>query len=57
MTDKLMYIHNYDTQNYPFFKLQLLKRLRLDTELNKQLNRNSVTVQKVVKQKTKEMLL
>ena len=32
MADKFMYIPNYETQNYQFFRLQCLKRLV--TQLN-----------------------
>ena len=35
MDDKLMYIHNDDTQNYPFCRLQLVIE-RLNTQLNEQ---------------------
>ena len=55
MADKLMYIPNDDTQKYPFCRLQWLKRL--DTQLNKQTNQNSLKVLKVVKTTNKKTLL
>ena len=47
MVDKLMYIHNDDTQNYPFFRLQLVVETSV-TELNKTTNQNSIKDPKVV---------
>ena len=48
LADKLMHILNYNTQNYPFCRLQL--RLKnLDTYLNKPTNKNLIKVLKVVK--------
>ena len=44
MADKLMYIPNDDTQNYPFCKL--LKHLK--TQLNESTNKNSMKANKVV---------
>ena len=47
MADKLMYIPNTDTQNYPFCKFQ--SRVdTLDTQINKPTNQNSYLVPKVV---------
>ena len=46
LADKLMYILNYNTQNYPFCRLQL--RLKsLDTQLNKPTNKNLLKVQRL----------
>ena len=45
MADKLMYILNYDTQNYPFCRLQLVGHL--DTLSNEPTNQNSIKVPKV----------
>ena len=45
MADKLMYIFNDNTQNYPFCRLQLLVK-RLDTQLNEPTNQNSTDVRK-----------
>ena len=53
MSDKLMYIPNDGTQNYPFCKLQLK---RLDTQLNEPTNKNSIIVHKVVKPTNKKTL-
>ena len=47
MADKLMYILNNDTQNYPFSRSQLMERL--NTQLNE--------VPKVVKITNKKTLL
>ena len=47
MVDKLMCIHNDDTQNYPFCKLQIVVE-RLNTKLNDTTNQNSLKVSKVV---------
>ena len=44
MANKLMYIPNDDTQNYPFYRLQLV----VDTKLNEQTYQNSIKVPKVV---------
>ena len=49
MADKLVYIHNDYTQNYPFCRLQIVVK-RLDTQLNKLTNQNSREVPKVVVQ-------
>ena len=38
MADKLMYMHNDDTQNYPFCTLQL------DTKLNEPTNKTNYSV-------------
>ena len=46
--DKLMYIPNDDTQNYPLFKLQFVVET-LDTQLNEITNPNSIKAPKVVK--------
>ena len=39
--DKLMYISNDDTQNYPLCKLQLFVK-NLDTQLNEPTNQNTL---------------
>ena len=38
MADTVMYIPNDETQNYPFYKLQLVIVKRLDTQFNKSTN-------------------
>ena len=51
MTDKLMYIPNVNTQNYPFFRLRLL----LDTQINEPGNQNlKYIAPKVVKPTNKK---
>ena len=49
MSDKLMYILNDNTQNYPFCRLQLV-----DTQPNEATNENSITVPKVFKPTNKK---
>ena len=41
MADKLMYITNDDTQNYPFCRLYSVTKY-LDTQLNESNNQNSI---------------
>ena len=48
MADKLTYIPNDDTQNYPFCGLQLVVET-LNTQLNEPNNQSSVKVPKIVK--------
>ena len=48
-----MYIPNDDTQNYPFFKLQLAIQTY---QLNKPANQNSIKVPKVVEPTNKKTL-
>ena len=43
MADKVMYIPNDDTQNYPFCRLQLVVET-LDTQLNEPTNQNPLKV-------------
>ena len=43
MADKLMYIPNDDTHNYPFCRLKLLVET-LDFQFNKPTNKNSLKV-------------
>ena len=43
MADKLIYIPNDDTQNYHFYRLQLVVK-GLDTQLNKPSNQNLLNV-------------
>ena len=50
MTDKLMYIHNDDTQNYPFCRLELV------VSTNEQTNHNLIKVPKVVKPTNKKTI-
>ena len=45
MSDKLIYIPNDNTQNYPFFRLQLVVE-KLNTQLNELTNQNLVKVPK-----------
>ena len=52
MANKLMYILNYDTQNYPFCRLQLVGHL--DTLSNEPTNQNSIKDPKVIKQTNKK---
>ena len=40
MADKLMYISNDDTQNYPFYRLKLVVE-SFETEFNEPTNQNS----------------
>ena len=56
MANKLMYIHNYDTQNYTFIRLQLVAK-HLDTRLIALTNQNSIKFPKVVKPTNKKTLL
>ena len=53
MADKLMYIHNDDTQIYPFGRLKVET---FDTQQNETTNQNSIEVSKVVKQMNKKTL-
>ena len=55
MTDKLMYIPNDYTQNYPFYRLKFLLK-RLDTQFNEPKDQNSIKVPKVVKPTNKKTL-
>ena len=55
MVDKFMYIHNDDTQDYPVFKLNQLKRL--NTQPNKPTNQNLIKFPKVIKQTNEKTLL
>ena len=58
MADKLMYIPNDATQNYYFFRLQLVVELkRFDTQLNKPTNQSSIKDPKVVKSINNKTLL
>ena len=52
MPDKLMYITNDETQNYPSCELQLMA----DTQHNWPTNQNSIRVPKVVKPVNKKTL-
>ena len=52
MADKLMYIPNADTQNYPFCRLQLV----VDTQLKESTNQNELKVPKVVRPTNKKTL-
>ena len=56
MSDKLMYLPNDDTQNYPLCGVKLVIET-LDTHLNKQTNKSSIKVSKLVKQMHKQTLL
>ena len=56
MADKLMYIPNEDTQNYPVCILQLVVET-LGTQLNELINKNSIIVFKFIKATNKEILL
>ena len=51
-----MYIPNYDSQNYPLCRLQLVVK-RLVTQLNEPTNQNLIRVPKVVKLSKKKTLL
>ena len=48
LADKMMYIPNDHTQNYPLCKLQLVIVKCLDTQLNKPTNQSSIPVSKLV---------
>ncbi len=45
MADKLLYIPNDDTQNYPYYRLILE---RLNAQLHKPTNQNSVKIPKFI---------
>ena len=53
MVDKLMYIPNDETENYP---LQLVVQC-LDTYFNEQTNQNSIKIPKVVKPTNKKIII
>ena len=53
MADKFTCISNDDTQNYPFYRFQLVIK-RLDTQLNIPTNKNSIKVTKIVKPTNKK---
>ena len=53
MADRFMYIPNYDTQKYPFWRLQLK---RLETQPNEQTNQNSIKDPKIVKPTNKQQV-
>ncbi len=53
MTDKLMYIPKDYTQNYPFFKLQLVVET-MNTQLNEPTNQNLIKVPKVLETTNKK---
>ena len=55
MADKLMYILNDNTQNYPFRKLNFRLK-RMDTKFYKQTNQNSLNFPKFVKPTNKKTL-
>ena len=55
MANDLLYIHNDDTQRYPFCRLQLVCET-FDTQLNKPTNQNSIKVPKVLEPTNKKML-
>ena len=55
MTNKLMYIANNDSQNYPFCRLHEVVE-SLETQLNEPTKQNSTKVPKVVKQTSKKTL-
>ena len=58
MANKLMYIPNDATQNYYFFRLQLVVELkRFDTQLNNATTQSSIKDPKVVKPTNKKMAL
>ena len=52
MVDKLIYIPNDDTQNYPFCRLLLV----VDNQLNETTNQNTTKVPKVIKPTNKKTL-
>ena len=56
MYDKLIYIPNDDTQNYPFYRLQLMVE-KLDTQLNELTNQNSLKVPNEIDRTSKKMIL
>ena len=49
MTEKLMYIPNDGTDNYPLYRLQIV----VETKLNEPTKQNSVEVPKIVKSTNK----
>ena len=50
MAGKLMYIHNDDTQNYPFSRLQLV----VDTHLSDETNQNLIKFSKLLGQRIRK---
>ena len=56
MADKLMYIPNNDTQNYPFCRLQLVVKTFGNT-IKEPTNKNSKKVPKVIKPTNEKTLL
>ena len=57
MIDELVHIFNYNTQNYPSRRLELLFEKRLNTQPNKLTNQNSLKVPKVFNLTNKKTLL
>ena len=57
MTDKLMYIPNEDTQNYPYCRLQLVVKTFWTLNLNEPANQYSRKVLKVVRQRIRNAIL
>ena len=53
MANKIIYIPNYDSQNYPFFRLQLVVK----TQLNEPTKINSIKVPKVVMPTKKKIIM
>ena len=56
MADKLMYIPNDDSQNYPICKLKLVVET-LNTELNKSTNQKSLKSPKLLSQRIEESVI
>ena len=56
MVEKLIYFPNDNTQNYPFYRLQLVVK-GLETHLNEATNQNSIFVPNVLKPTNKKLLL
>ena len=54
MFDKLLYISNDDTQQYPFCRLKLVVETMTHSKVDKPKNQNSVKVSKVVKPTNKK---
>ena len=57
MTDKLMYIPNADTQNYPYCRLQLVVKTFWTLNPNEPTNENSRKVPKVVSKRIRNAIL
>ena len=53
LIEKLVYIQNYNTQNYHFCRLHFVVKL-LDTQLNEAINQNSIKFPKLLNQRMRK---